>query len=51
MTGGKENVKRENNGFREKIEGTSAKEESKKVQIVLREIQKMRAKMKCERRN
>ena len=51
MTGGKENVKRENKGFMEKIKGTSAKEESKKVQIVPRESQKMRVKMKCERRN
>ena len=30
MTGGKENVKRDNNGLREKIKGTSAKEESKR---------------------
>ena len=34
-----------------RTEGTSAKEESKKVQMVLRESQKMRVKMKCERRN
>ena len=30
MTGGKENVKRENKGLREKLKGTSAKEESKR---------------------